>query len=645
MVVKVLPSEGKKETQLDSLRKAEKAWLGENGRERKTCKERLDPFLPHGIWAKVLYRLSIFALLISYINLKMGNDYVFETSERFRSMINDEDFQAVKTHKDLLAWIRQSMRAAFLDNGKTYNDHYAHDQNMFSMLVFGASVSQARDDYLDLCMDPMVKRNDPVSIKLISLMGYNCSRKYGGMPWHPRVFVRQDESPEVIEEASKGEKCRTCPYFKQNNISCETSSDPFVPKNQQWDMLSEEISSRYSFGLDSYYPDYTYNMIASSSTILPAIEACYWLDLKTKTVEVQFLFGAVRTWTFGVATYRFDFNRLGIVKHRDVKINCLKTYTNMQNRNINTELTLDLTLAAYIGNILAFVVLFEFLFQFGNQICWLICNHSRKNCLKRKSTRIEKSFSQRLKSVYTENHSSCKWWILSRIPGMSLFLYASFVLYPLDVNNQIQVEKEMLKIVTEGFKTEYMNLFKSAMYRALAASSRWQNVMILVVVFFLVSMFEEFLKIPAFAVVPRTLLKAAPDTFYLLVTLMSLLLGFGTIMTLKFGSVVDRWSDPSKGFVATYFMALGDLSTPYEEIYSSEPVLSFVLFATFSMFITIVVINIFLSVVLDAYSQVKDEISEESNRPSLKKRLQKYKGAFEAKVILEKLRRQKSAAE
>ena len=57
------------------------------------------------------------------------------------------------------------------------------------------------------------------------------------------------------------------------------------------------------------------------------------------------------------------------------------------------------------------------------------------------------------------------------------------------------------------------------------------------------------------------------------------------------------------------------------------------------------VINIFLSVVLDSYSQVKDEISEESNRPSLKKRLQKYKGAIEAKVMLDKLRLRKSGDE
>ena len=100
-----------------------------------------------------------------------------------------------------------------MDNSKTYNDHHAHDQNIFSMLVFGASISQERDDYLSLCMDPMVKRNDPVSIKLISLMGVNCSKKYKGMPWHPRVFVRQDETPEIIEAASKEREMQNVSIF------------------------------------------------------------------------------------------------------------------------------------------------------------------------------------------------------------------------------------------------------------------------------------------------------------------------------------------------------------------------------------------------------------------------------------------------
>ena len=103
MVVKVSPSEGKTGRHLESLRKAEKAWVGTTEIETKTpCKEKPDPYLPHGVWAMILWRLWVFALLIAYINLKMGNDYVFETSERFRSMIDNAEFQAVKTHKELL---------------------------------------------------------------------------------------------------------------------------------------------------------------------------------------------------------------------------------------------------------------------------------------------------------------------------------------------------------------------------------------------------------------------------------------------------------------------------------------------------------------------------------------------------------------
>merc|ERR1711871_1008481 len=105
------------------------------------------------------------------------------------------------------------------------------------------------------------------------------------------------------------------------------------------------------------------------------------------------------------------------------------------------------------------------------------------------------------------------------------------------------------------------------MYASLAAVNMWQNIMILVVILFATSMFEPFFKIPSFVVVPRTLVKAAPDTMYLIITLITLLLGFGTMMTLKFGSVLERWSEPSRGLVATFFMALGDLSTAFDEAY------------------------------------------------------------------------------
>ncbi len=196
----------------------------------------------------------------------------------------------------------------------------------------------------------------------------------------------------------------------------------------------------------------------------------------------------------------------------------------------------------------------------------------------------------------------------------------------------------MLNFVEYGFKKEIVDAFQKAMYASLAAVNRWQSTMILVVILFAISMFEPFFKIPSFAVVPRTLVKAAPDTMYLIITLITLLLGFGTMMTLKFGAVLERWSDPSRGIVATFFMALGDLSTAFEEAYKLDPQFAFVAFASFSMLISIIIINIFLSVVLDAYSQVKDEIADESTRPSIAKRINKYKGAFKLGSMLNNLK-------
>jgi hypothetical protein len=591
----------------------------------------------------IIYRIGIFLALILYINLKMGNDFIYEASEKFRTIVTDESFENVKTQGDLFNWIESSAKSAFLDSQMTYNNHPAMDQDMFGMMVFGIRLSQIREDYLMSCVDPMVKKGNPIALKLINMLGYNCSKSYNGMPWHPKAFIRQDEPADVIEKASTGEKCKTCPYFKQNNVTCQTSGDPFIPKNAQFDMMSGVKSTRYSFLLDSYYPDPDMGMLAASATILPGVKMCHWMDLKTKTVEVEFLFGAISTYAFGVATYRFEFNRLGIVKDRKININCLKNYLNVNERDMS-ELTVDMTLAIYLVNLIMIALATEFLFQFGNQICWVLCNHSRQNCCKRKSTRIEKTLKQRLRSVLKENHASCKWWLFTRIPGIVMFIYCIRIAAD-EWIYQGEVEKQMLNFVEHGFKQEFIAAFKIAMFKSLSAVSMWQNMMIIVISFYCLSMFEPFFKIPTFAVIPRTLVKAAPDTLYLIVTLVTLLLGFGTIMTLKFGAVTQRWSDPTRGLVSTYFMALGDLSSAFDEAYKLDPLFAFSSFSVFSMIISIVVINIFLSVVLDAYSQVKDEISEESNRPSMKQRLEKYKSVLQANSLLEKIKNMKKNGE
>ena len=109
MTSKVKPSE----KNLENLRKAEQAWLGggidddkknvntkknksktkknETEKEKKTCKEKIYDRLPHGFWFMIIYRIGIFLALILYINLKMGNDFIYEASEKFRTIVTDEN--------------------------------------------------------------------------------------------------------------------------------------------------------------------------------------------------------------------------------------------------------------------------------------------------------------------------------------------------------------------------------------------------------------------------------------------------------------------------------------------------------------------------------------------------------------------------
>lgn len=240
-------------TNLEKLRKAEVAWSGNDvdnyssnkvkntkkssAVKKKLCRERINDHLPHGHWLVIIYRMGIFITLILYINLKMGNDYVFEVSEKYRSIVPDKYFENVKTHADLFDWLNKTSKAVFFDSTKTYNGHPHLDQDMFAMMVFGFRVTQVRDDYLMGCLDPMVKKQNPIALALIHTLGYNCSKSYNGQPWHPKVFVQQDVADTLLKSAKEGEKCRSCPYFKKNNISCENSGDPFVPQTQNFEML------------------------------------------------------------------------------------------------------------------------------------------------------------------------------------------------------------------------------------------------------------------------------------------------------------------------------------------------------------------------------------------------------------------------
>ena len=136
-------------------------------------------------------------------------------------------------------------------------------------------------------------------------------------------------------------------------------------------------------------------------------------------------------------------------------------------------------------------------------------------------------------------------------------------------------------------------------------------------VFFIV-MFGELLRHfssdPHFAIVPRSLAYAAKDIMFLLIVIMFMTLTFATMLGALYGSTLLEFSTMKGAILTVILMTLGEWSDPYYQILSvSEyPGLFTFVFVLYNVVVIIVTMNIFLSIVLDAYSVVKDFQAEEA---------------------------------
>jgi hypothetical protein len=588
-----------------------------------TIWERAQGFLPHGQWLVIFYRFFLFSMMIAFVYAKMDYQRNYEAAQLFDHYFPEEDFDSVKTQGDFFHWLDRVSKTAFEDSMGNYNGHdIGLHMHHFDYLTFAIQVSQIREDFMPLCKDPFIKKNTGRANiqKMLKFFGYNCSKDYRGIPGHPRFFYRPDEALEKVRRIGQ-----SCPAYLKLNLTGGT--DPFVVTKDHYEGDSPLETERYAFTIDSYDPGAARieheNLVGPAKPLISAIKRCHWLDLKTRKIEVFVIYGCPATYAYGMGTFSFEFSPHGIVKKRSRTQNVIKAYYDMEHRDMLSELTADLTYAALSAYFLLFMLLLEFLVTCSSQISWMLCGRDRKNCLKR-STRIEKTFGARLGAALKENHSSMWWWILVRVPALLLFLKAFILDYGEEVHDLIQVDHIIKDMIEMKTTLETPREFRRLLFETFFANSRFQSTMIFVVFFSCISLFEPFMKIPAFSVVPRSLIKAFPDSVYLIIVLCSLLIAFATIFSLKYGMTIKRWSNQGDGIVTTYFMALGDISDPFNEVFSREPLFAFFAFGAFSLIVSITILNIFLSVVLDAYAQVKDKIAEESKRPSMKDRLRKF---------------------
>jgi len=126
---------------------------------------------------------------------------------------------------------------------------------------------------------------------------------------------------------------------------------------------------------------------------------------------------------------------------------------------------------------------------------------------------------------------------------------------------------------------------------------------------------------PHFAIVPRSLVYAAKDVLLLLVVLGLMMVAFAAILGALFGAKLGNFATFEDALIQVLLMTLGEWGDPYHDIYdvAEYPKMWTLLFVLYNVVVVLVTMNIFLSIVLDAYAAVKEyqhlEEEQRKNEP------------------------------
>ena len=129
-------------------------------------------------------------------------------------------------------------------------------------------------------------------------------------------------------------------------------------------------------------------------------------------------------------------------------------------------------------------------------------------------------------------------------------------------------------------------------------------------------LFRFFWRQPRLAMVTRTLLLALPDLMHFVMIFALVLLGFAASASASFGGQLAEFSTLEHAFFTSVMMAFGSYEDTYQNMVDVGQRSARLFFFPFLFFVVIVLVNIFLAIVLDAYADVKDELQAEFPRAS-----------------------------
>ena len=108
---------------------------------------------------------------------------------------------------------------------------------------------------------------------------------------------------------------------------------------------------------------------------------------------------------------------------------------------------------------------------------------------------------------------------------------------------------------------------------------------------------------PRLALVTKTLMSAAQDLFHFSIVFMMVTMVYTYMGYCTFGSTIESFNDPSKAFLTTFMMAMGEFGV-LDDVMLLEPtqrVFGMVYFFGFMVLAFLLLLNILLAIIVDAY--------------------------------------------
>jgi len=132
-------------------------------------------------------------------------------------------------------------------------------------------------------------------------------------------------------------------------------------------------------------------------------------------------------------------------------------------------------------------------------------------------------------------------------------------------------------------------------------------------------------------VLRKSVARGVGDLGVFTVILMTMMFGFALAGMNIFGQESDAYIDPFEAFITLFLMVLGEFD--FVELLRINPIFAYVFFIFYQFFVFLIMVNVFLAILNDAYINIVEEFKQKDaregqdlrERKSLRKRIMEFK--------------------